>query len=141
MEDYKAAMTPLNPKNFHVWIKEVAGIAKKSNIWDYVDPEGNKEEPQDPVFPRVSDYLVEEAQMQPTEGGASVEPPRYRPAERLAELSDEQKSLYKMEMASFQMTEKMNDRISQGIRVVDAAIKTSARPWVKASSNGLTSVE
>lgn len=52
-----------------------------------------------------------------------------RPARRFVELSDEQKKLWKIEMTAHQM-EKANDRIAQGIWVVDTAIKPSSRSYI-----------
>lgn len=58
MEDYEITKTALNPKNFRIWLKEVKGVAKKSKVWDYVDPNGETEGPKDPVFPQISDYQI-----------------------------------------------------------------------------------
>ena len=66
----------------------------------------------------------------PVEGGATLTPPTPKPARRYEELTDQQRKTYKMELTMFQMTEKINDRIAQGIRVVDAAIKASARTYI-----------
>ena len=40
------------------------------------------------------------------------------------------KKKYKIELTTFQMSEKFNDRIAQRIRMVDAAIKSSARSYI-----------
>ena len=135
MDDYKTTMTAFNPKTFHLWIKEVKGIAIKAKVWDYVDPEGSKPEPEEPEFPSISDHAVEEIVPRANAGegvalSAPRDPPIMRPARKITELSDEQRKLWKMEMSAFQMMEKQNDRITHGIRLVDAAIKASARTYI-----------
>lgn len=133
MEDYKATMTAFNPKTFHLWIREVKGIAIKAKIWDYVDPVGSKPEPEEPEFPLISDFIVEELVPRQTDQGvilASADPPIMRPARKITELSDEQRKIWKMEMNAYQLMEKQNDRIAHGIRLVDVAIKASARAYI-----------
>ena len=131
MEDYKATMTPLNPRNFHLWIREVKGVAKKAKVWEYVDPDGDREEPEEPEIPQISGYIVEEAQDVETQASsATVDPPIRRPARRLADLTSDQLKAYKLEMSAYQMVEKINDRVAQGIRLVDAAVKASARSYI-----------
>ena len=88
MEDYKSIMTPPNSKNFHVWIKKVKGVAKKSKVWEYVDPDGDKEEPVDPMFLQVLDYMVEEDGPEVIEGSTSLTQPVKRPARKFADLDD-----------------------------------------------------
>ena len=133
MEDYKATMTAFNPKTFHLWIREVKGIAIKAKIWEYVDPAGSKPEPEEPEFPLISDFTVEEVVPIETVEGvalARANPPIMRPARKITELSDEQRKLWKMEMNAYQLMKKQNDRIAHGIRLVDAAIKASARAYI-----------
>ena len=98
MDDYKTTMTAFNPKTFHLWIKEVKGIAIKAKVWDYVDPEGSKPEPEEPEFPSISDHAVEEIVPRANAGegvalSAPRDPPIMRPARKITKLSDEQRKL------------------------------------------------
>lgn len=120
-------MTAFNSKTFHLWIREVKGIATKAKVWEYVDPIGGKPEPEESYPPLISDYIVEE--VRPADAGAD-DPSIMRSARKITELSDEQRKIWKMEMTAHQMIEKANDRIAQGIRIVDAAIKASARSYI-----------
>jgi flavorubredoxin len=49
------------------------------------------------------------------------------------ELSTEQKKSLKMKINIFQMTKKQMEKIAQGIRIVDNAVKLSARQYIPPS--------
>ena len=129
-------MTAFSPKTFHLWIREVKGVAIKTKVWDYVDPAGIKPEPEEPEFPLISDYTVEEIVPRAQNAGEEVpssapgDPPVMRPATKITKLSDEQRKMWKMKLSAYQAMEKQHDRIAHGIRLVDAAIKASARPYI-----------
>lgn len=112
------------------------GIAIKAKVWDYVDPEGSKPELEKPEFPSISDYAVEEIvpRAQNVEESVTLSAPKdpsvMRPATKITELSDEQRKLWKIKMSAYQMMKKQNDRIAHEIRLVDAAIKASARTYI-----------
>ena len=108
-------------------------IAKKFKIWEYVDSDDNRSESKDLVFPQFSDYLVEESSAEGIENGAFLTERIQRSATRFTDLNDQQKKKYKMKFTTFQMTKKMNDRITHEIRVMNAAIKTFAKIYI--SSN------
>ena len=127
-------MTALNPKNFQIWMKEMKNINKKSKVWNYVDPDGEDEESKDLKLSRYSNYEMKNqavASAAASEEGRVIVPSfNKRPAKKYEELSDQQRKTYKMELTTFQMAEKINDRIAQDIRVVNAAIKTSVRTYI-----------
>lgn len=81
-------MTPPNSKNFHVWIKKVKGVAKKSKIWKYVDLDGDKEESVDPIFLQVLDYMVKKNELEVIEDSTSLTQPIKRSTKKFADLND-----------------------------------------------------
>ena len=100
-------------------------------LWNRLDPAGNKPEPEEPEFPLISDYTVEEVvAVETTEGVAITSEPVRRPANRITELSDDQRKMWKMKMSAYQAMKKQHDRIAHEIRLVDAAIKASARSYI-----------
>lgn len=130
MEEYKSNIIALTPTNFHLWLKEIRGVARKAQVLKYVDPDGGLEEPQRPICPHYSDYEVDEPPAPLPEEGTLNGPPNKRPAKKYREFTDEQKEDYKIEMHAYEIAERTHDRIHQGIRLVDAAIKSSARPYI-----------
>ena len=212
-------MTPLTPQNYHIWIKELQGIATKAKVWEYVDPEGTKEEPTEEKFPEVSDYSVlvaapasgvglppatsaylgpagtneepsEEkisesstynmfmaasapghgllppasAYVDPAETGgepteekfpdvsdhrffvatptsgdglpptaSASKPMTTRPARDYDELSKAQQKSYEMKITIYQMKEKLVEKVTLGIRTVEAAVKASAGAYIPQS--------
>jgi hypothetical protein len=127
-ESTKTTMIALTPKNYHLWIKELQGIAEKAKVWAYVDPDGTKAEPQEGEYPDVSDYQV--PQPQQLAGGVGLSQILTKPADKYSELSDVQKEEYKMDISMFKMKEKQADKVAQGLRIVDNALKHSARSYI-----------
>ena len=58
MEESKASMVALIPRNFHQWLKELTGIAGKEKVWEFVDSDGQQIEFKSAKFPELSDYQV-----------------------------------------------------------------------------------
>jgi hypothetical protein len=119
----------LTPKNYHKWIKEIQGLAVRANVWEYVDPQGTKQEPTNGECPDVSDYAV------PLESTITVRPdqdsaPRIRPARDYSELTSEQKDSLKVNIATWELKEKRINKIAKGMQIVDNAIKMSARSYI-----------
>lgn len=52
----KLIVSALTPTTYNAWISEVKGIAVRSRVWEYVDPDGSEMEPEAPKYPRFSDY-------------------------------------------------------------------------------------
>ena len=133
-ETNKATMIALTPKNYHLWIRELQGISKKAKVWQYVDPNGSKPEPEEGEYPEVSQYQVP-IQAQPAggiaypiiEGGVVI---ATKSAEKYGDLSAEQKEDYKMEISAYKMKEKQVEKVAQGLRIVDNALKSSARAYI-----------
>jgi hypothetical protein len=87
----------LTPKNYHKWIKEIQGLVVRANVWEYVDPQGTKQEPTNGECPDVSDYAV------PLEENITVRQdsaPRIRPARDYSELTSEQKDSLKVNIVT-----------------------------------------
>jgi hypothetical protein len=126
----------LIPKNYHKWIKEIQGLAVRANVWEYVDPQGTKQEPTNGECPDVSDYAV------PLESTITVRldqdsAPRIRPVRDYSELTSEQKDSLKVNIATWELKEKRINKIAKGMQIVDNAIKMSARSYI--SSDEMTS--
>jgi hypothetical protein len=95
--DTKTSIISLTPKNYHKWIKEIQGLAVRANVWEYVDPQGTKQEPTNGECPDVSDYAV------PLEENITVRQdsaPRIRPVRDFSELSAVQKDSLKINIAT-----------------------------------------
>ena len=133
-------MRALTPKNFHIWIKDIQGLAGKNKVWAYVDPEGTRPEPEDPEYPDISRYLVtvpasDESVLEelPPANPPTANPPtatQTRPAMYADELTDKQRSAYQLDMSAFQLRQQQSEKVAAGIRVIDQAIKSSARIYI-----------
>ena len=64
------------------------------------------------------------------EEGVTVPLSNKRSVKKYKELSDQQKKTYKIELITFQIAKKINDRIAQNIRMVNAAIKASIKAYI-----------
>jgi hypothetical protein len=127
--DTKTTIISLTPKNYHKWIKEIQGLAVRANVWEYVDPQGTKQEPTNGECPDVSDYAV------PLQSTITVRPdqdsaPRIRPARDFNELSAAQKESLKINIATWELKERRINKIAKGMQIVDNAIKISARSYI-----------
>jgi hypothetical protein len=121
------SMMMLNPKNYHLWIKELQKLAEQHKVWQYIDPEDTKEPPKEGKYPEVSDYKLirqtaDEISFQTTTSVTDYD-----------ELTTEQKKSLKMKMNISQMTEKQMKKIAQSIRIVDNVVKLSARQYIPSS--------
>jgi predicted NAD-dependent protein-ADP-ribosyltransferase YbiA (DUF1768 family) len=126
----------LTPKNYHKWIKEIQDLAVRANVWEYVDPQGTKQELTNGECPDVSDYAVSLKSIitvRPDQDSAS----RIRPARDYSELTSEQKDSLKVNIATWELKEKRINKIAKGMQIVDNAIKMSARSYI--SSDEMTS--
>ena len=121
----KSTLTPLNPRNFHIWIREVQGLAIKVNVWEFVDPDSDQPEPKLGRRPQVSFYMVD-AVIPDTMPATRI----HRPAVDYDELSEMQQRSFQMKITIYKMDEKEVDKASHGLRLVDAAIKASARTYI-----------
>lgn len=87
-------------------------------------------------FPNVSDYQVLVVS-QPiisviAEGGAALAPqtPVTRPAEDFDELTEAQQRSFQVKMSLYQMKKKWVEEVAHGMRIVDNALKASARTYI-----------
>ena len=124
-------MLALTLKNYYLWIRELQGISEKAKVWQYVDPNSSKPEPEGGEYPEVSQYQVP-IQAQPAggiaypniEGGFVI---ATKSAEKYGDLSAEQKEDYKIEISAYKIKEKQVEKVAQGLRIVDNALKSSTR--------------
>ena len=94
----------------------------------------SKPEPEEGEYPEVSQYQVS-IQAQPAggiaypiiEGGVVI---ATKSAEKYGDLSAEQKEDYKMEISAYKMKEKQVEKVAQGLRIVENALKSSARAYI-----------
>ena len=128
MEETKTSMVALTPQNFHTWLKELKGIAEKAKVWEYVDPNGQKQQPESADFPEISDFQVPVAPQTPVT----------RSAEDYEKLSDAQQKAYQMKITVYQMKEKLVDKMAHGMRLVDNAVKASARSYIPSTQMDLS---
>ncbi len=115
-EDIKTTIISLTPKNYHKWIKEIEGIATRANVWEYVNPKGIKLKSKEMKYSDISEYKV-----------ASE---NNRPAQSYRELTAAQKEAYQMNITVYKMREKQVLKIAHGMRIVDNALKCSARSYI-----------
>jgi uncharacterized membrane protein YgaE (UPF0421/DUF939 family) len=110
---YTSAITTLTPLNYHIWINELKAIAKKARVWQYVDPDTDLEQLKPSVPPKASDYQVNDSS-----------------ASNLKQLSVEQKKEHKSNVLKFNLLNKQYERTIQELRIVNNAIRTSARQYI-----------
>ncbi len=120
---HNTSMVVLTPKNYHLWIKEIQKLANHHKVWEYVDPDGTTEEPGLQRAPRVSDYQVK---MIAADGTQTTT----RSAKSASELTDAQRKAYKADLIDYQVWDKYADKIINGIKAVDDAVKLSARQYI-----------
>ena len=118
----------LNSKNFHSWIIKMKNIVIKTKVWKYVDSKKKTSELSNSIFSRLSHYFVKKISEQSKQSGAFVSVKKS--VRTFDEFSSDQKKSYKMNMIVFQMEKKANDQIAHEIRIIDVAIKTSARMYI-----------
>ena len=127
-------MIALTPKNYHLWISELQVISEKAKVWQYVDPNSSKPEPEVGEYPEFSQYQVP-IQAQPAggiaypiiEGGVVI---ATKSDEKYGDLSAEQKEDYEMEISAYKMKDKQVEKVAQGLRIVDNALKSSLRAYI-----------
>ncbi len=117
---YTFAITTLISLNYHIWINELKAIAKKARVWQYVDSDTDLAQLKSSELSQASDYQMNN-----------------NSASSLKELFVEQKKEYKADSIEYEMLDKKFERITQKLRTVNNAIRTSARQYI--SLNELTS--
>jgi hypothetical protein len=103
----------LTSLNYHIWINELKAIAKKARIWQFVDFDTDLKSSQSSVSPQASDYKIND-----------------NSASSLKELFAEQKKKYKANNIEYDMLDKQFERITQRLRTINNAIRTSARQYI-----------
>ena len=91
----KTVVVGLTLKNFHIWLKEIKGLAIMSKIWTYVDPESELVEPADVPFPDVSAFMV------PITVPGDLKPAQSRPAMTFDELTETQRDSFSMAIKAY----------------------------------------
>ncbi len=124
-------MVVLNLKNYHLWIKELQKLVEQHKVWQYIDPDDTKESSKEGKYPEVSDYQI--VRVRQTAEGTQISTQTTEKATDYDDLTTEQKKSLKMKMNIFQMTKKQVKKIAQGIRIVDNAVKLSARQYISPS--------
>ena len=106
-------------------------MSEKAKVWQYVDPNSSKPEPEEGEYPEVSQYPVP-IQAQPA-GGIAYPNIKdgfviaTKSAEKYGDLSAEQKEDYKIEISAYKIREKQVEKVAQGLRIVDNALMSSTR--------------
>ena len=126
MKTTVTTITPLNFRNFHIWIREVQGLVIKANVWEYVNPDESEPKPKLGRRPHVSSYMIDEDTR--TEESAATK--AFRPAIDYDELSEVQQRSFQMKITTYKMDEKEVEKTSHGLRLMNAAIKASARAYI-----------
>lgn len=138
MEESKTIMIALTPQNFHIWLKELKGIAEKVKVWEFVDPDGQQIELESVKFLEVSDYQMLIVSHPLTsiiaEGGAALsqapQTPETRSAEDFEELTKDQQRSFQTKMIIYQMKKKLVEKMTHDMRIVENALKTSTRTYI-----------
>ena len=159
MEDYssgssrKLIVSALTPRTYNSWLSEIKGIAVRSQVWEYVDPEGSESEPTIPKFPKFSDYVkvvpvntpgtdstniptpaivASQGSSQGTVLGDLNGPPVLipEPCSRYADLSESQKESYNADERSHRGLQADARAAAMGIEKVHTVILESAKDYV-----------
>ena len=146
----KTIISTLNSRNFHLWIKKIKDIVFRAKVWEYVDSEDDLNESKEISFSHYSHYsvLVQQSQSTAAGDGVSTQPSspanqtvNHRSTMSLSELTNSQKESLRMNIAGFDYRQKIIDRVIQDIRIVDNAVKTSAKDYISSSEMMLTTRE
>ncbi len=121
-ESTPISMMILTPKNYHLWIKEIQKLANQYKVWLYVDSNDDTKEPGLERASRISNYSVKITAVDETQ--------TTRSAQSASELFDAQRKAYKVDLLDYQIWNKYAEKVTQGIRAVDDAIKLSARQYI-----------
>ena len=134
-------------------MSEIKGIAVRSQVLEYVDPEGSESEPTIPKFPKYSDYVkvvsantpgtdstntptpaivASQGSSQGTVLGDSNGPPVLipEPCSRYADLSESQKESYNADERSHRGLQADARAAAMGIEKVHTIILESAKDYV-----------
>lgn len=124
----KLVMRALTLKNYHLWVRELEGLAEKHKVWRYVDSDDTDDESEEGEYPDISRYPVDVFEI-PEGEGVSMQN-GIRLAEYADELNDRQRASYQLDIQTFKMKREKAERVAAGLRAVDAAIKSSVRMYI-----------
>ena len=51
-------MVALTPNNYCDWIAELKALTTRAKVWQYIDPNSDKEQPQLESYPKFSNYTM-----------------------------------------------------------------------------------
>jgi hypothetical protein len=114
-----STMITLTPQNYHIWINEVKVLAEESRVWQYVDSDIDLLVSKSSVSPSSSDYIVVEKNADASRSAISKK-----------ELTPEQQKEYKADCFEYSMLNRHHERITQRLRTMQSAIRTSAKQYI-----------
>jgi hypothetical protein len=135
----KLVVSNLTPGTYNSWISEIKGIAVRSQVWEFIDPEGSEEGPPVPRYPKYSDYTKVVPVATPasslaesTQGTILPDPPLVVPEQcsRYSDLSESQKEAYNADERAHRGLQAEARAISLGMEKVHSVILESAKDYV-----------
>lgn len=154
-EKEKDQMISFTPQNYSIWMEQLQGLATQCGVWQYIDPDGIQEEPEEWPMPEVSGYLVQVtaneeniATPAPTASSSSrssttlhpttaiTSTPTLtpmsstRPARHRSELSPAQRKDFMMTINVYLMMEDCVDKVRARMNIVRNAVRQSVRPYI-----------
>ncbi len=112
-------MIALTLLNYYIWINEIKALIEKSMIWQYVDSDIDLLVSKRSESSSSSDYMMIEEDVEAS-----------RSAINKKELTSEQQKKYKANCFEYSMLNRHHERITQRLRTVQSAIRTSAKQYI-----------
>ncbi len=112
-------MIALTSSNYHIWINEIKALIEKSMIWQYVDSNIDLLVSKRSESSSSSDYMMIEEDVEASRSTISKK-----------ELTSEQQKKYKANCSEYTMLNRHHERITQRLRTVQSAIRTSAKQYI-----------
>jgi 3-methyladenine DNA glycosylase AlkD len=105
--------------NYHIWINEIKAWIEKSMIWQYVNSDIDLFVSKRSESSSSSDYMMIEEDVEASRSAISKK-----------ELTFKQQKKYKANCFEYNMLNRHHERITQRLRTVQSAIRTSAKQYI-----------
>jgi hypothetical protein len=112
-------MIALISLNYHIWINEVKALIEKSRVWQYVDSDIDLLVSKRSESSSSSNYMMIEEDVEIS-----------RSIINKKELTSEQQKKYKANCVEYNMLDRHHERIIQKLRIVQNAIRMSAKQYI-----------
>jgi hypothetical protein len=114
-----STMIALISLNYHIWINEIEALIEESRIWQYVDSDIDLFVSKLSESSSSSDYMMIEEDVETSRSTISKK-----------ELTSKQQKKYKANCVEYNMLNRHHARITQRLRTVQSAIRTSTKQYI-----------